>query len=322
MYIEQKLRAEIKENIGIENLEFFQERNPLSFLSVQIFNFLIIFTLFIISFHIIKSDIYLLYLFLPFFMFLIATRQNAFNVQVHEGSHFLLHKNRYINDLLCNWVCAYWILYTVEDYRSTHFLHHRFLNTKKDPDLFLYQSDFSTVNILKGFFLDICGVSAFKRFSAISKNHNKRYVGLIPKLFLNSCILFLLIYSFDLLYGLTLYILLWILPLLCIFPAIIRIRINAEHANLYINDNKNFMPFISRTTACSFFEKFLIGAQMEYHFEHHLFPSFPYSKLKLFHELLINNGFFKKDINFLHLNLSYIKFWIEAYRSSKKLKNP
>src|SRR5258708_3323138 len=65
---------------------------------------------------------------------LMGLRMNAFGVILHEGSHGLLAKLRPLNDRICNWGIAFWTINSVEEYRPTHRLHHRYLGQERDPD--------------------------------------------------------------------------------------------------------------------------------------------------------------------------------------------
>jgi fatty acid desaturase len=69
---------------------------------------------------------------------LMGLRMNAFGVIVHEGSHGFLAKSRRLNDRICNWAVAFWTINSVEEYRPTHRLHHRYLGQERDPDRVFY----------------------------------------------------------------------------------------------------------------------------------------------------------------------------------------
>ena len=69
---------------------------------------------------------------------MMGLRMNAFGVILHEGSHGLLAKTRTLNDRICNWGIAFWTINSVEEYRPTHRLHHRYLGQERDPDRVFY----------------------------------------------------------------------------------------------------------------------------------------------------------------------------------------
>ena len=94
---------------------------------------------------------------------LMGLRMNAFGVILHEGSHGLLAKSRTLNDRICNWGIAFWTINSVEEYRPTHRLHHRYLGQERDPDRVFYlvpaRRGALTGLLAPGLF----GVTAFRR---------------------------------------------------------------------------------------------------------------------------------------------------------------
>ena len=62
-----------------------------------------------------------------FVVLMMGLRMNAFGVILHEGSHGSLATSRALNDRICNWGVAFWTVNSVEEYRPTHRLHHRYL---------------------------------------------------------------------------------------------------------------------------------------------------------------------------------------------------
>jgi fatty acid desaturase len=65
----------------------------------------------------------------------IATRQQALGVMLHDAVHYLLYKNRTLNDVVSDLFIAFPLAMSTDLYRATHFRHHRFTNTEDDPDL-------------------------------------------------------------------------------------------------------------------------------------------------------------------------------------------
>ena len=53
----------------------------------------------------------------------------------HEGSHHVLFRNRWLNELVADWVCMFPLFTTTDHYRSLHLGHHRWVNDhEKDPE--------------------------------------------------------------------------------------------------------------------------------------------------------------------------------------------
>src|SRR5579862_5246347 len=63
----------------------------------------------------------------------IGSRLHALAVLMHEATHYRATRSRWLNDLIGE-ILGLAILLKMQDYRQTHFAHHRHLNTEDDPD--------------------------------------------------------------------------------------------------------------------------------------------------------------------------------------------
>ena len=62
--------------------------------------------------------------------------QNRLSCLVHESSHFLLFKNRLLNDIAANLLVCFPFFAKINNYRAGHWGHHRHVNDpQNDPDL-------------------------------------------------------------------------------------------------------------------------------------------------------------------------------------------
>jgi fatty acid desaturase len=52
---------------------------------------------------------------------------------MHEASHHSLFQNRTVNDFVGDYLVAVPASHTLESYRATHFLHHKYVNPMKTP---------------------------------------------------------------------------------------------------------------------------------------------------------------------------------------------
>jgi fatty acid desaturase len=67
---------------------------------------------------------------------LIGIGQHRLLMLGHEASHYLLFRNRLLNELASDWLCMFPILSVTHNYRLQHLAHHQFVNDpKRDPDL-------------------------------------------------------------------------------------------------------------------------------------------------------------------------------------------
>ncbi len=94
---------------------------------------------------------------------LMGLRMNAFGVILHEGSHGLLAKSRLANDRISNWGIAFWTINSVEEYRPTHRLHHRYLGQERDPDRVFYLVPARRGALTSLLLQDLFGITAFRR---------------------------------------------------------------------------------------------------------------------------------------------------------------
>jgi fatty acid desaturase len=70
----------------------------------------------------------------PLAVIIIAARQHALAILMHETSHYLASPNRRVNEWLGSLFCAAPILANMQNYRRAHLAHHTHLNTAEDPD--------------------------------------------------------------------------------------------------------------------------------------------------------------------------------------------
>ncbi|HEX2840118.1 fatty acid desaturase family protein [Hyphomicrobium sp.] len=67
---------------------------------------------------------------------ILGAAQHQFGGAIHEGTHFLLFKNRKLNELASDWLAAFPIYTSTYQFRIHHLAHHQFVNDpKRDPDI-------------------------------------------------------------------------------------------------------------------------------------------------------------------------------------------
>lgn len=214
---------------------------------------------------------------------IIACRQHALLVGMHEAAHQRISKHGWLNDLASDWLGAYPALMSTAMYRKNHLEHHHFTNTDKDPDWtrkipfpdWHYPQTKSQAAGVLGKTLLIGGLQWMVLAWRTSWKDPKKMA------YFAACavgITVLGIWPQFLLY--------WAVPLLTLFPTIQRIRSIAEHFALphehELNETRNVIP--------SAFERFLFSPHnVGYHLDHHLFPSVPQYNLKALHRKLNEN---------------------------------
>jgi fatty acid desaturase len=233
----------------------------------------------------------------PLALIVIASRQHALLIVMHEASHRSLSRRLWLNDLLGNLLCAWPVLMDVGAFRHVHLQHHRFEGAAGDPDFVFrsgkeWQFPMSRGALLRLLLRDVCGLSVLGAVSQI------RYYGQAPaekriwmvalKLAFYAAAAWL-IYTKGWLAGVVLF---WLVPTLTLLKAFIRVREIAEHYGLPAEHELNR----TRTTRASWLERALISPRnIQYHLEHHMFPGVPWHSLPRLHGLLIANPVYAQE---------------------------
>ncbi len=254
---------------------------------------------------------------------LMGTRMNAFGVVLHEGSHGLLAPSRRRNDRLCNWGAAFWTINSVEEYRPTHRLHHRYLGSERDPDrnFYLVPARRGALSFLM--LQDLVGVTAFRRATtriAGTSQESGAPASLLarPQLLVGKLVTQVVLIGQFILFqgplrGLLFYVVFWLIPIVCLYPWILRLKTITEHFDPGLRDPTN-VQWTARTSAAGRLQNHLIGARMEYHFEHHVLPTIPYRGLRTLHAQLDDSGLFLRERAVL--SGGYVRFLARAVTNS------
>ena len=218
----------------------------------------------------------------------IGSRINGLGGLMHDAAHYRAYENRQLNDLIGE-ILALPTSASMAGYRNTHFAHHRELNSEKDPDwqrnVGLKEFEFPAprASVLMYFAQYLAGLKIGAALFGFHKNKETRDV---PAAVARARLVFfagLLAASIALGFW-KLVLLYWIVPLLTVFLAIRYLRNVAEH---YAVEHENVLNE-SRTVLAPFWELWLIAPWgLNYHLEHHLYPSVPCFRLKELHKLLM-----------------------------------
>jgi fatty acid desaturase len=234
-------------------------------------------------------------------IFIIGTRQHALGIMAHEGTHYLVARKKFWNDLLANWLAAYSITYPVEGYRTNHLIHHRLLDTPDDPEraaIDNYPEDWTYPMPRRRFFLmllrDVVGVYQ------IQMPKLYKYIWVIPEGRLRHIFKVSLFHAIALTVALMTgylwtYLLLWLVPLCTVALLCFRLRTAAEHSALHKPEKRyarreiDTMVTTRTTIGCPIMGFFLAPYNMSFHVEHHLYPSVPVFRLRALHKVLMKN---------------------------------
>ncbi|GAA4025740.1 fatty acid desaturase family protein [Actimicrobium antarcticum] len=229
-------------------------------------------------------------------MALIATRQHALLTLMHDYSHYQLSRKRaWLNDLVGDVFTAFPFFITIHGFRRNHMLHHKHAWTEDDPnyvasarklryqfpktrqqvwsDVLKHGIGWYTLQELKRYTVDAGMATSLPRSTAIYR--------LVFALVLVAAVTY-----FGMWHTLLLY---WIVPLATVLMAILYVRDLGEHFGLPAEGFAN-----SRTVLVGWPERLLIAQNgVNFHAEHHLFPSVPFFRLGRLHRSLMQEPAFR-----------------------------
>lgn len=225
-------------------------------------------------------------------MILIATRQHALLALMHEYSHFQFsRKHAWLNDLLGDVFTALPFFITIHGFRRNHMLHHRHVWTDKDPNWVAssketrYQFPKKSSQVFWEIAKHCLGWYTpveLRRYTVVAGMavDLPRSANLYRAVF---ALLLLGIFTYFSLW--TTVFLYWLLPLGTFLMAILYIRDLGEHFGMPRHGLAN-----SRTVVASWLERILISQNgVNFHTEHHLYPSVPFFRLQQLHRALVKN---------------------------------
>ncbi|HEX6690939.1 MAG TPA: fatty acid desaturase family protein [Burkholderiales bacterium] len=237
---------------------------------------------------------------------LIGTRQHALFVIAHDAAHYLLYENRTLNDLVGRAAATVQGL-SMCTYRVIHRLHHNNLYGELDPDTALHGGyPRGRAYLVKKLLKDLTGFTAWKTYAyflggapALNTATN---VALRPlddtsaklkeeaRSDRNTVIVFhvVLLALFAWSGYLVEYLVLWILPLVTVVQAILRLRAIAEHGAT--TDFSSPLTAARTNVAPAWLEWLIFPHHVNYHIEHHLYASVPHYNLPRLHREMAARG--------------------------------
>ena len=239
----------------------------------------------------------------------VASRMVAMGVLVHDAVHYLLYKNRRVNDLVADLFLAFPIGMTTGLYRKTHFQHHRFTNTEDDIDLVAQREDgewFEWPKTAREFvwvmLRSVTGANVHRGWIMYKHwapwNHLRDPIS--PFFPVHTRVLYVVnmavVYAaFG--WGFSVapwatgkLIALYMLPGLTLVNFAMRLRATAEHVGA---DNSEELR-ATRTVLPRWWQRWLVSpVGVNYHLEHHLYPSVPGPNLAELHQVLMQDEEFR-----------------------------
>lgn len=231
----------------------------------------------------------------------IGARQHALAILNHEAAHYRLFRNRFWNDAVSNLFLAWPVLISVEWFRKFHWPHHSHLGTEHDGNRPVYRTHTpdgeltplwtfpKTPGKLAAVMLfDLCGGMGLVYLAMLPVRMwtSKAPAAVACQIAYYGAIA-VAAFSLGIERQVFLY---WIVPLCTWFVAINHLRIIAEHSGL---PESHDAYAYTRTTMPTLLERiFVLPKHVNFHLEHHIYPSVPYYRLPELHaELMAQPGY-------------------------------
>ncbi len=232
----------------------------------------------------------------------IASRQHALMVLVHEAIHKRISRTVWINDTLTRFTAAFPVFISLSKWRFIHLYHHQYTHTKDDPDRAIFaRYPLGSRQFWRLLVRDVCGlnvISTLKYFidlPVVAQEFNRKFLGETRARHyqqITDMSLFTMFWGIVFISGFVfggwrfgkILLLYWLIPYCTLTQVFFRIRGAIEHGNVpdpenaYQQTRTYFMPAALRF--------FFAPKQVNYHLEHHLYPSVPFYHLPRLHAVL------------------------------------
>lgn len=238
-------------------------------------------------------------------MVLIAGRQQACFVLAHEASHYRLFKARGLNDLVGR-MAGGAVGISMCTYRVVHRLHHNHLYEAQDPDIPLIGGyPRGRAYLIKKLAKDLFGLTAHKTYAYFfgaptinddAEASNRPLDDTSPELRRAARQDRWFVVGFHLAapaialwagYGIE-YLVLWALPLVTVLQALLRFRAICEHGA--VRDFSSPLTAARTNFAPFWLHWWMFPHNVNYHVEHHLYPSIPHYNLAECHREMMALG--------------------------------
>jgi fatty acid desaturase len=200
---------------------------------------------------------------------------------IHEGAHFNFSPDRSRSDILCNFLIAWMIGTSVQNYRIVHFQHHRALGSVEDSEL-TYFLPLNLLFIIKGLSgIRVLEVLVSRKMlqakKATVRDQRGKYVGLA------GLAAHIVILAATYIFGSIWLSLAWIAGVGAIFPFFGALRQLLEHRDERADAKANYFETdhgaYTRIFGSDVFSSIFGGAGFNRHLLHHWEPAISYTNL-------------------------------------------
>src|SRR5438105_1285199 len=237
---------------------------------------------------------------------IIGTRQHALFVIAHDAAHYLLYERRWLNDAVGR-ACAAAQGLSMCTYRVIHRLHHNNLYGALDPDTALHGGyPRGRMYLVRKLAKDLSGLTAWKTYAYFlggapalntatnvavrplddtsAKLRDEARADRNMVIALHIAALIVAAASGYLVQ----YLVLWVLPLITVVQAILRLRAIAEHGAT--TDFSSPLTAARTNLGPAWLRWLIFPHHVNYHVEHHLYASVPHYNLPRLHAEMRSRG--------------------------------
>jgi fatty acid desaturase len=220
----------------------------------------------------------------------IAGRMHALGVLIHDFAHYRFIADKALSERIGDLLLAWPLMTTVDGYRQNHLAHHRYTNTEKDPDwiiklgtmhfTFPQKWQYAMTNLM-GY---LVGVSSYRDLRSLSARLGDKPLPRTYKLWRLGfyAAVAALLFATGAWWGFLIY---WVVPFLTFFLLFLYVRSVAEHFGSMdyeheLGSSRTVLPYLAERA-------FFAPHNVNYHLDHHLYPSVPFYNLPKLHALLL-----------------------------------
>ena len=242
-------------------------------------------------------------------MIVIASRQHALGIIMHDATHHRLFTSRAVNEYVSNLFCAFPMAMSTQGYRGEHLAHHLNTSTDDDPYYRMFEADAvwhwpkSRAAALRQVLADVSGwntlknVAMFRRWMPLTQWFKHRdnpalrrrcAIDLAMNLVFWACVAAVL----TAVGGWTTFGLLWVVPGLTFYALFVRLRWISEHPY----DPAAQAGYETRHVRGTLWERLTIAPlNINFHIAHHLFPAVPWYRLPTVHARLMQDAAYRAE---------------------------
>lgn len=217
----------------------------------------------------------------------LAGRAQAFGILAHDACHLAYFPSRRLNEWAGKWLFGALPNLSFTRYRKGHLEHHRLAGTELDPDHgFVAGYPASRASLLRKLARDLSGLNGVKNIAYQLKGIEAEST--LPFLATHGALVGALWLA-----GAPETYACWWLGQLFVFPLLVRLRVMSEHGGLPDAMSRDPRLSVGTTLSGPLARLLVTPNNVNYHVEHHLSAAVPSYRLRAFHRLLVQRGYYE-----------------------------